>query len=115
MPRAAPGDGCAAVEPCGWSGTNGPTLAQLSAGTDVVSVLRHEYACDYFHHVADGILITAFDPTFPERRPGADTDRLVGLMREFGLPVEEGSDEEWDQPYEHGLARMFRWRPASPA
>jgi hypothetical protein len=32
-------------------------------------------------------------------------------MREFGLPLEEGSDEEWDQRYddlsEHGLARMF--------
>ncbi|WP_433515303.1 DUF6461 domain-containing protein [Nonomuraea sp. CA-143628] len=107
----ATGDGCAAVEPSGWSGTGDPTLARLSAGTDVVSVLRHDYACDYFHYAADGIMITAFDPTVPEDRSGTDTDRLAGLMREFGLPLEAGSDEEWDQRYddlaEHGLARMF--------
>jgi hypothetical protein len=104
-------DGCAAVEPSGWSGTDDPTLARLSAGTDVVSVSRHDYACDYFHYAADGMVITAFDPTAPEHRSGADTDRLAGLMREFGLPLEEGSEEEWDQRYddlsEHGLARMF--------
>ncbi|MFG6200304.1 hypothetical protein [Nonomuraea sp. JJY05] len=32
-------------------------------------------------------------------------------MREFGLPLEASSDEEWGQQYddlsEHGLARMF--------
>ncbi|MGJ6968632.1 DUF6461 domain-containing protein [Streptosporangium sp. G11] len=104
-------DGCAAVEPFGWSGTDNPTLERLSAGTDVVSVLRHDYACDYFHYAADGMMLTAFDPTFSERRSGADTDRLADLMREFGLPIEEGSDEDWDQRYDdlpgHGLARMF--------
>ncbi|MGW4966908.1 DUF6461 domain-containing protein, partial [Nonomuraea sp. NPDC004186] len=56
-------------------------------------------------------MIIAFDPTAPEHRSGADTDRLAGLMREFGLPLEESSDEEWDQRYdglsEHGIARMF--------
>ncbi|MFI7455482.1 DUF6461 domain-containing protein [Nonomuraea sp. NPDC049714] len=107
----ATGDGCAAVEPYGWSGTGVGMLARLSAGTDVVSVLRHNYACDYFHYAADGMLITAFDPTFPERRSGADTDRLAGLMREFGLPLEASSDEDGDQCYDdlfrHGLARMF--------
>ncbi len=82
----ATGDGCAVVEPWGWSGTDNSTLERLSAGTDVVSVLRHNYACDYFHYAADGIEITAFDPTAPEHRFGADTDRLAGLMREFGLP-----------------------------
>ncbi|MET8004584.1 DUF6461 domain-containing protein [Nonomuraea glycinis] len=105
----ATGDGCAAVEPYGWSGTE--MLARLSVGTDVVSVLRHDYACDYFHYAADGMVLTAFDPTFPERRSGADTDRLAGLMREFGLPLEESSDEDWDQRFDdlsgHGLARMF--------
>ncbi|WP_336213118.1 DUF6461 domain-containing protein [Nonomuraea sp. LPB2021202275-12-8] len=55
----ATGDGCAAVEPSGWSATDDPTLARLSADTDVVSVLRHDYACNYFHHAADGIVITA--------------------------------------------------------
>lgn len=99
------------MEPCGWSGTDNPTLARLSAGTDVVSVLRHDYACDYFHYAADGMVLTAFDPTSPEHRSGADTDRLASLMREFGLPLEENSDEEWDQRYDdlsgHGLARMF--------
>lgn len=82
------------MEPCGWSGTDNPTLARLSAGTDVVSVLRHDYACDYFHYAADGMVLTAFDPTSPEHRSGADTDRLASLMREFGLPLEESSDEE---------------------
>ncbi|MFD1539394.1 DUF6461 domain-containing protein [Nonomuraea guangzhouensis] len=105
----ATGDGCAAVEPYGWSGTE--MLARLSAGTDVVSVLRHDYACDYFHYAADGMALTAFDPSFPERRSGADTDRLAGLMHEFGLPLEESSDEDWDQRYDDlsgsGLARMF--------
>ncbi|MFI6742754.1 DUF6461 domain-containing protein [Nonomuraea sp. NPDC050451] len=99
------------MEPCGWSGTDDPTLSRLSVGTDVVSVLRHDYACDYFHYAADGIVITAFDPTAPEHRSGADTDRLAGLMREFGLPLEASSDDDWDQQYgdlsEHGLARMF--------
>ena len=105
------GDGCAAVEPYGWSGTDSWTLARLSAGTDVVSVLRHNYARDYFHYAADGIVLTAFDPTALELRSGADTDRLAGLMREFGLPLEESSDEDWDQRYDdlpgHGRARMF--------
>ncbi|MEV4549086.1 DUF6461 domain-containing protein [Nonomuraea wenchangensis] len=107
----AAGDGCAAVEPMGWSGPDEPTLARLSAGTDVVSVLRHDYACDYFHYAADGLVITAFDPAAPEHRFGAEADRLGDLMREFGLPLEEGSEEEWDQRYEdlseHGLERMF--------
>ncbi|NUT04738.1 MAG: hypothetical protein HOV76_14760 [Hamadaea sp.] len=107
----ATGDGCAAVEPSGWSGTDDPTLERLSAGTDVVSVLRHDYADDSFSYAAEGMVITTFDPITPEHRSGTDPDRLAGLMREFGLPLEEGSEEEWDQRFadlsEHGLARMF--------
>jgi hypothetical protein len=51
----ATGGGCAAVEPMGWSGTDDPTLARLWAGTDVVSVLRHDYAWDQ-HGVPVGVL-----------------------------------------------------------
>ncbi|MFI6179899.1 DUF6461 domain-containing protein [Nonomuraea sp. NPDC051191] len=107
----ASGDGCAVVEPYGWSGTDDRTLSRLSAGTEVVSVLRHDYACDDFRYAADGIVITAFDPITPEHRSGSDPNRLADLMREFGLPLEECSDEEWEQRYddlsEHGLGRMF--------
>lgn len=99
----------AASGTCWPSRATGGSISKVSRSARPRS--QQGWPIGYFHYAADGIVITAFDPTAPEHRSGADTDRLAGLMREFGLPLEEGSDEEWDQRYddlsEHGLARMF--------
>lgn len=109
---AAAGDWCVAVEPSGWSAAIDERLARLSAGSEVVSVMRHDYADDHFAYAVDGTVITSFGPVTPDDRYGADKDRLNHLMREVGLPPDDTEDDdEWEARFDdlaqHGLARAF--------
>ncbi|MDF2709388.1 MAG: hypothetical protein K0R62_5040 [Nonomuraea muscovyensis] len=74
------------VEPGGWQLAVVAELgARVSAGTEAVSVCRHDYAADSFTYLAGGELVTHFDPMAPNARSGGDPDRLVAWMREVGL------------------------------
>jgi hypothetical protein len=91
-----PLDGWAVLfEPNGFSGSN--LLAALSAGTEAVSVLRHDYASPAFGYALAGTLITQFDPMFPADRYGAGPDRLVPQMLDVGFdPADDDDDREFD-------------------
>ncbi|SEH02930.1 hypothetical protein SAMN05444920_13142 [Nonomuraea solani] len=58
-------DGCAAVEPCGWT---------AAGGTDAESVTRHDHACSYFDQRRRRHGAYRFRP---EHRSGAGTDRAA--------------------------------------
>jgi hypothetical protein len=60
-------------------------LRALSAGTEFVSVFRHDYANDLFAYAIDGEVLTSFDPRKPGWRYGSDPDRLLDTMREVGF------------------------------
>lgn len=86
------------VEPGGWKLAIDPeTGARVSAGTELVSVCRHDYAADHFAYLVDGEVVTSFDPIAPNAREGGDPDRFVGWMREVGL---DPADEPADSPDE---------------
>lgn len=70
-------NGGAAIQP-------GP-LRALSAGTELVSVFRHDHANDLFVYALDGEVLTSFDPGKPGWRDGSDPDRLLDTMREVGF------------------------------
>ncbi|MGW4640937.1 DUF6461 domain-containing protein [Sphaerisporangium sp. NPDC004334] len=82
-------------------------LRALSAGTELVTVFRHDYANDLFVYAIDGEVLTSFDPRKPGWRDGSDPDRLLGAMSEVGfdptyvpgnhLPHDEdGENEEFN-------------------
>ncbi|WP_113705336.1 DUF6461 domain-containing protein [Nonomuraea lactucae] len=73
------------IERNGSEATEPDALRALSAGTEVVSVLRHDYANDMFVYAIDGERLTSFDPRKPGWRYGSDPDRLLSVMREAGL------------------------------
>ncbi|GAB2679077.1 DUF6461 domain-containing protein [Nocardia goodfellowii] len=93
----------------GWTvvfeseGFNGRSLTSaLSHGTEVLSVLRHDYASPGFAYAVDGVLITGFDPTcpYPHLRYGADPDRLLSHMLEVGFDMgdnEVDADDIFDE------------------
>lgn len=79
------------VEPGGWKlAIDSETGARVSAGTELVSVCRHDYAADRFTCLADGEVVTSFDPIAPGAREGGDPDRFLTWMRETGLDPGDG-------------------------
>ncbi len=83
------------IEVYGWQATEPDVLRALSAGTEVVSVLRHDYYANDFMYAVDGGLVTYFNYMQPARRYGSDPDRLVAAMMEAGFgPEHRGDDEE---------------------
>jgi hypothetical protein len=60
-------------------------IRALSAGTQVVSVLRTADGTSVFRFAEDGHLVCAFDPAMPQHRGGTDPDRFVRSMRALGL------------------------------
>ncbi|WP_067812735.1 DUF6461 domain-containing protein [Actinomadura kijaniata] len=79
------------IEPDGFQGSLVEPLTALSRGTEAVSVQRHDYADHGFGYAVDGTLVTGFEPTWPNRRWGAEPDRLLEQMRAAGLdPDVEG-------------------------
>jgi hypothetical protein len=67
----------------------------LSRGTEAVAVSRHDYATSSFGHAVDGTLVGGFDVNYPPTHYGADTGRLLDLMREAGFDPddEDGCDD----------------------
>ncbi|MEV2269219.1 DUF6461 domain-containing protein [Nonomuraea africana] len=57
----------------------------LSVGAELVSVMRLDYANDWFVYALDGDRVTSFDPRKPAWRYGSDPDRLLDAMREVGV------------------------------
>ncbi|GII05250.1 DUF6461 domain-containing protein [Planobispora takensis] len=81
------------IEVCAWAALD--AFQALSAGTEAVSVRRHDHATDSFAYAVDGELATAFDPLLPGWRWGSDPDRLMDPMREVGFdPAYEPSLED---------------------
>ncbi|WP_406319125.1 DUF6461 domain-containing protein [Streptosporangium sp. NBC_01639] len=86
------------IEVYGWQATELDALRALSAGTEVVSVLRHDHASNYFVYARDGETMTSFNPNIPAWRYGSDPDRLVDVMREAGFdPGHTPGDEDEDE------------------
>ncbi|MFC4907616.1 DUF6461 domain-containing protein [Actinomadura gamaensis] len=77
------------IEPDGFQGSLTEPLTALSRGTEAVVVQRHDYADHAFRYAVDGILVTGFEPTWPDQRWGSDPDRLLEQMRVAGLVPDE--------------------------
>ncbi|MEV0201833.1 DUF6461 domain-containing protein [Nonomuraea sp. NPDC050691] len=102
------GDWCVALELYGGKAARGDTLARLSSGGEVVTVLRHDYANHHVAYAVDGETVTCFNPYMPDMRSGSDPDRLNGLMREVGLPLGPTTGgEDWNDLYATAVARSF--------
>ncbi|MGS2641231.1 DUF6461 domain-containing protein [Streptosporangium sp. LJ11] len=90
------GDWAVLIEESGWDALD--AVKTLSAGSEAVSVLRHDYAADRFAYAVDGQVVTSFNPMIPAWRYGSDPDRLVSLMREAGFDPAyapgDGTDED---------------------
>ncbi|SDM55678.1 DUF6461 domain-containing protein [Allokutzneria albata] len=91
------------------SGFNGSSLTPVvSRGTEVVSVLRHDYATPSFDYAVDGELITTFDPTFPAHRYGADPDRLLPRMLDVGFGITEDEEDDGFDNFDGAFGRSLR-------
>jgi hypothetical protein len=73
------------IERNGSEATKPDAVRALSAGTELVSVLRHDYATDLFLYAIDGDRLTSFDPRKPAWRYGSDPDCVLDAMREVGV------------------------------
>lgn len=73
------------IERNGCEATKPDAVRALSAGTELVSVFRHDYATDLFVYAIDGDRLTSFDPRKPAWRYGSDPDCLLEAMREVGV------------------------------
>ncbi|MFI7147145.1 DUF6461 domain-containing protein [Nonomuraea sp. NPDC050022] len=100
------GDWTVVIEPGGWKIAVDDTIyAQVSRGTEVVSVCRHDYAEDTFAYIVDGTPVVRFDPMYPEERSGSDPDRFVTKMHEVGLdPNHDIDGRRIDHPMERSFA-----------
>ena len=81
-----------AIEDNGWQGSRPEVLRVLSAGARVVSVYQNVNAYGRFSYAVDGVVLTGFEPLFPQRRWGSQPDLLLPQMRAVGL------DPDWPQP-----------------
>lgn len=91
------GDWGFAFEELGRAGSDPDALKTLSAGGRVISVFRTGNAVSRFTYLREGVVICAFDPSFPLDRDGAEPDLLREAMRSVGLdpdaaPVASGAD-----------------------
>ncbi|GAA0925503.1 DUF6461 domain-containing protein [Nonomuraea longicatena] len=90
------GDWTIAVEDYGFRAPQRETLCSLSRdGGEAVAVMRHDYAAGHrLTYAVEGEHLTEIDPTFPERRYGADPDRLNRHLRELGIDPTAGDHIE---------------------
>ncbi|MFJ4866893.1 DUF6461 domain-containing protein [Streptomyces sp. NPDC088748] len=87
------GEWSVAIELLGWEAALAEAASDLSRGTEVVTVSRHDYAENTFFYAIDGVIVTGFIPKIPSRRHGSDPERLNPLMLEVGLePYQEDGD-----------------------
>ncbi|MFG1959821.1 DUF6461 domain-containing protein [Nonomuraea sp. NPDC049028] len=73
------------IERNGSEATKPEAVRALSAGTELVSVMRHDYATDLFVYAIDGDRLTSFDPRKPAWRYGSDPDCVLDAMQEVGV------------------------------
>ncbi|GAA3290856.1 hypothetical protein Dvina_29450 [Dactylosporangium vinaceum] len=90
------GEWAVVLEPSGFEGT-GSLLEAVSAGTEAVAALRHDYASPRFAYAVDGTEIAGFDPEWPQRTWGADPDRLLDRRRAAGLEPAGPDDPSPDE------------------
>ncbi|QUH02357.1 hypothetical protein HUO13_17500 [Saccharopolyspora erythraea] len=105
------GEWTVVFEPSGYEGAL--LVAALSRGTEAFSLLRHDYAESEGGYAVDGVLITGFDPLFPNHRYGAEPDRLLPQMREVGFALGE-DDDQFDNAYSRSLRLAERFTSALP-
>ncbi|WP_327583396.1 DUF6461 domain-containing protein [Nonomuraea sp. NBC_00507] len=96
------------IERNGSKATEPDAMRALSAGTELVSVLRHDYATDLFVYAIDRDRLTSFDPRKPAWRYGSDPDRLLDAMREVGVDPTylPGGDVAGDEDISTGAPTM---------
>jgi hypothetical protein len=91
-------------------------LSALSTGTEVVSVMRHDYASNLFVYATDGEEVTSFDPSKPAWRYGSNPDLLLEAMRSVGfdpthlpgdhIPQDESEGIGVDRPIVNGALML---------
>jgi hypothetical protein len=79
-----------------------PEVAELSWATEVVAVMRHDYAEDRFVYTTDGAVVAGFIAWQPEISGGDDPERLNEPMRRVGLLPDPP-----DASVSHAVPRMF--------
>ncbi|MFC4586049.1 DUF6461 domain-containing protein [Sphaerisporangium corydalis] len=87
--------GTVLLEGGGYAGTLAEVTRRLSAGTAMAAVSLGTASGLEFLFAADGQAVTGFRPDEPHERWGRDPDRLLGHMRDLGMPV-DGDDDGFD-------------------
>jgi Family of unknown function (DUF6461) len=78
----------------------------VSAGTEAIMIFENVNAWSRFEYLADGAVVTSFDPAGPDHREGNDPDRFVEEMRASGFDPDTGIEKggaEADAPGFAGL------------
>ncbi|MBE1532135.1 DUF6461 domain-containing protein [Actinomadura algeriensis] len=99
-----------AVELGGWTAVLSDYAADLSRGSEMVAICRHDYAQDGFVYAVDGELVTGFVPPLPSNGWGSDPNRLDHALRKLGVPTEPVGDEwkaEFGRLHPFKTARSF--------
>ena len=65
---------------------------ELSAGTDVAT-FQWTLTIDNFKYLADGTVVTAFEPLLSHERTGTEPDRFLPLMKLVGLMADPDDDD----------------------
>jgi hypothetical protein len=98
---ATPGDISREVGIAAYAGDGGAVLIDyhcqplpetLSQGTEMARVITGITMDEHFVYSVDGVVITGFEPFFPSDRDGSDPDRLLGHMRDLGMPLDGEAD-----------------------
>jgi hypothetical protein len=81
------GDWAVVIQPDGFETADELLLERVSVGTEVLAVLRHDYACPQVTYTVDGTTMLSFDPSYPDvdLMRGADVNAVLPLLHELGL------------------------------
>jgi hypothetical protein len=93
------GDWAVVIQPDGFEAADGLFLERVSVGTEVLAVLRHDYARPQVAYAVDGTTMLSFDPSYPDvdLMHGADVGAMLPLLRELGLrdPAHAEDEDDW--------------------
>lgn len=79
----------------------------FSRGTEAATVFAGLNDED-FAYMANGVVVTRFEPYLPGWRQGSDPDRLLAHMRDLGMPVEEEAPDYYQVRITRALALAER-------
>ncbi|GAA0799912.1 DUF6461 domain-containing protein [Spirilliplanes yamanashiensis] len=103
------GDWTVLVQPNGFEAADDQLVRHISTGTEVLAVLRHDYASPRVTHAVDGVTRLSFDPGYPDvdLMDGAEVDAVLPLLREFGFRDPEQSGDEGQDDHTTSAARAI--------